>query len=272
MDHVPEPRPETTPDETETLDVPANDDVGHVRTLARLNNQAAYLMKQGRYGGAIRLLARALKTLSRSMIHEDQEMEPASTSQDLASCGATFVTAPPRRDQDHPQSNAAKAPFLPGPLILSSTLELEQGTGDALSYVVLYNIGLCWHMEGLAMPVSPCPQRAMTLNKALDLYTLAHSILTSGRVSADPVHYMALVSNMGHVYGLIGEQLDADNCIQMLLQIVLCVVDQKVCCGENFSQAHEPVTATHDGEDAALDGFISIVLRIVLKDLCAPAA
>jgi hypothetical protein len=81
-------------------------------------------------------------------------------------------------------------------------------------------------------------------------------VMTNGQIEANPFHYMAILCNIGQIYSFQGDTAKAEACFRLLLSAILCLVDSGVGA-ENHAQ---------------LEGFISNVMPIILKQNTAPAA
>jgi hypothetical protein len=155
--------------------------------------------------------------------------------------------------------------FLSGPLLASSNIELvDEGSSDLISFMLMFNVGLCWHLQGLsygnnammanasngfnstpcsvacdsqqASPCEHCPacivdRRSIMFSKAVELYKLARCIIVRGGGTAETmitsIHFMGLLSNMQHAYMMIDADRQADECNALLLQALMFTIDQK---------------------------------------------
>jgi hypothetical protein len=142
-------------------------------------------------------------------------------------------------------------------VISSNELLASAQTCEILSFAVLYNLALCWHLWAVCM-VGDDSSRLAKLGKAQILYQHANTILCNRRVKADSLHYMAIACNVGHTYCCLGETEQAEASFQLLLSAVLCLVDRGAC--------NDPKSL------AQLEGFICSVLPIILTQQSAPAA
>jgi hypothetical protein len=96
-------------------------------------------------------------------------------------------------------------------------------TFEALSYVVIYNLALAFQLSGLAADDDAL--RTVRLRKALWLYEHTNKILQHGKFVADPLHYMAVLCNMGAIYNFFNEDARAAVCQESLLSAAMhCIV------------------------------------------------
>jgi hypothetical protein len=214
-----------------------------------LNNQAAFHIKSAEYAEAINLLADALKIMKKvipgSANREAHHTESACL-EFLSTEGApSFV---PDRDYDivHCENSVFQDPVH----VLSLDLSIHQET---LSFVLLYNLALAYHLRGLKDRLL----RNVHLSTALTLYEHAHAMLTIDEgMDVSSLHIMAIASNLGHVHALLGHERRANICFQHLLSVILYVVD----CGEGTSN------------DLKLDGFFCNIMPMIASKVTAAAA
>ena len=140
------------------------------------------------------------------------------------------------------------------PIYVSSGLpRSELDRCELLSYVILYNLALSYHLR--AMDEEEDHLRNAYLDKALTLYEHAHHILSSQEIDVSLLHTMAIASNLGHIHHVIGDEQRAELCFQHLLSTILYVVD----CGEG-------------AKIKSLDGFFRNVMPLICTSSSAPAA
>jgi hypothetical protein len=218
------------------------------------NNRAIRFIQEAKYDYAIQLLSSALSSLSAYMRdHLDDDVEESSLTLDLCTSGARFLSCPSVTSSCRRRIGSAPSHFVEYPLEIPRDVPLSGQTGEVLSYVVIYNLALAWHLWGHG--TSHTNQRHVFLDKALNLYGLANGIMRNGRMKAGPSHYMALVNNTGHAHFCLGDSERANACFQLLLETLMCVVDQGNQCTCEF-----------------LDGIVSNVVSLILEDQSAPAA
>jgi tetratricopeptide (TPR) repeat protein len=238
---------------------------------SKLNNQAITLIQQGQYEEAISVLSKALKTLASLMrLHEahgsinknDVESSINRTTFDFVPTSEdSFWRQHEQPDVTVSKSSLCHRHILRDPIYVISSNELSPSAQacEILSFAVLYNLALCWHLWAVCMVGDDSSRRAR-LGKAQILYQHANNIMYDGRVEANSLHYMvmAIVCNIGHIYCCLGETKQAEASFQLLLSAVLCLVDSGAC--------NDPKSL------AQLEGFICSVLPIILTQQSAPAA
>lgn len=216
------------------------------------NNQAIRLIREAKYDSAIQLLSSALSSLSALLRDRLEDLE-GSIPLNLCSTEVKFLSCPSIDPSSVERNESTSANFVIYPLDFPRDLSLSGQTGEVLSYVVIYNLALAWHLWGHKTPQTN--ERHMFLEKALNLYRLADGIMRNGRMKAGPSLYMALVNNMGNVYFCLGNTERANACFQLVLETMMCVLDQGNQCTCEF-----------------LDGLVSNVVPLILEDQSAPAA
>jgi len=129
-------------------------------------------------------------------------------------------------------------------------------TLEILSFVVIYNLALSWHLKAISIPVHD-DSRIPMLPKALSLYEFTSKIMANGGINGDPLPYMALVSNMGALCLDLGSTQRSRACQSALLSTILCCVDSKY---------------TTTNWDLLLDGFLWNASQGVFETIASPAA
>lgn len=140
------------------------------------------------------------------------------------------------------------------PICMASVLPSEElEKCEVLSYVILYNLALSYHLRG--MDEEEHHLKVAYLQKALTLYEHAHHILSSQDIELSLLHTMAIASNLGHIHHVVGDEQRAQMCFQHLLSTILYVVD----CGEG-------------SKIETFDGFFRNVMSLICTSSPAPAA
>lgn len=225
-----------------------------------LNNTAACMIQHQQCDEAITTLTRALRTVKLVMSGDARLPDcPNEESQSSTSDGFTFHFAVPLSPQaSDPVSECGgckTTSIMREPLYVSSAY-LPQGElqkCELLSYVILYNLALSYHLRGMEEEVGHL--RLAYLDKAKTLYEHSHSILSNQRLEISLIFTMAITSNLGHIHQLSGNQETAFNCFQHLLSILLYVID----CG-------------HVEEIKSIDGLIENIMPLIGSTPSAAAA
>jgi hypothetical protein len=214
-----------------------------------LNNQAAFHIKSAEYAEATTLLADALKIMKTDMpgsANREAHHTENACLEFLSTAGApSFVP-----DRDYDSGDCQHSVFRDPVHVVSLDLYIHQET---LSFVLLYNLALAYHLRGLTDRLS----RNAYLSTALTLYEHAHAMLTIDEgMDVSSLHIMAIASNLGHVHALLGHKRRANVCFQHLLSVILYVVD----CGEGTSK------------ELNLEGFFCNIMPIIATKVTAAAA
>lgn len=122
----------------------------------------------------------------------------------------------------------------------------------ALSYIILYNLALAYHLQAIKDGFSGKQE----LRKSLWLYDAANSVRMQENLSLNVIQSMAIVNNMGHIHSVLKNSGKAKLCFKHLLRLIMIVNDA-------------------DGEESIeeLDGFLMNVTSLILAaQTCAVAA
>ena len=158
---------------------------------------------------------------------------------------------------ESPQSHQGCQKIFRSPINVQNGDELLPGpeTYDTLSFVVIYNLALTWHLKAATAAIDH-HLRVSVLRKALALYEYATKIMANGSLNGDPLPSMALASNMGALCLDLGCVKRSKAYQVALLSTVLWCVDGKY----NFPN-----------DDKLLDGFLANALHDFVG-VTAPAA
>jgi len=220
-----------------------------------LNKEAISMMQHGKYDSAVAVFTSALQQLtaySRRFKDKDCEDE-TSLPLNFSICGVHFSadegleSKPPHKTSDD-RSDSSGRYFVKNPLQIRTNLVLSKETIQALSYTALFNFALTYHLWGLETANDE------HLVRAIKIYKVSHSIISSEGVQASSRLFMTLVCNTGHAFFAIGDHFQANKCFHVLLQAVLCIVDG----------------GTHD--EKVDEGFIANVIHLILTQQACPAA
>jgi hypothetical protein len=107
--------------------------------------------------------------------------------------------------------------------------EDEYSLLSKLSTCLIFNTALAHHATAVTEPSTP-RVRAIMLNKAKDLYTLAYSFQTDEERSigaVNPLYIMATCNNLGRCYAQLGDVRLAQSCFEVLLQYLVVFQQQQ---------------------------------------------
>jgi len=144
------------------------------------------------------------------------------------------------------------------PICVTNGSDLLPGTDTfvILSFVVIYNLALSWHLKAVSHTTQNHSRTSMH-RKALNLYEFASKIMANGGISGDPLPYMAVVSNMGALCLDLGCAERSRACQSALLSTILCCVDSRY---------------TTSNWERLLDGFLWNASQGVFETIASPAA
>jgi hypothetical protein len=231
-------------------------------------NQAAIMFYHGDSGAGSRapslLLSNVLRTISVTM-KEIEEGTSRKGGEPSSVCPAIIFHFPgPSQDSElwsQEDNGMSDYSMFQDPIYIFNSNELlpSRQTYDLLSYVALYNLALYWHWSAVANNGDADASRQARLEKALVLYNSAYSMIRAAGLQVDPIHYMAILNNTGHIHACLGNAAKAEGCFQQLLLGV-----RKWLLGN----------ADVDGEEikAPMEVFIcNVIPRILKKSIYAPA-
>jgi hypothetical protein len=228
---------------------------------SQLNNEAVKSIEAKRYDVAISTLTKSLKMVQLAMsgdarvsFEESMDCE-GTTIQNGMYCD--FVGSSPSSSFERTVENGGicSSSIFRDPICMASGLpQAELETCELVSYVILYNLALSYHLRGMENEEEHL--RVAYLQKALTLYEHAHHILSSqAPVDLSLLHTLAIASNLGHIHHVIGDEEKAQVCFQHLLSTILYIVD----CGEG-------------AKIEKLEDFVRIVMPFICNSSSAPAA
>jgi hypothetical protein len=225
---------------------------------ANMINDAALLhMTRAEYDQAIEILTATLKLLANKM-RVETKFETICQARSSPNPRLRFASESKDLFLEPPQVNLGPQKIFRSPICIQNGTELLPGTStyESLSFVVVYNLALAWHLKSVMFATDEASKTSM-LRKALALYEHTTKIMSNGTLSGDPLPYMALACNMGALCLDLGCTQRFRACQSALLSTILCCVD-----GEY----------TTSNWDLLLDGFLSNASHGVFVMITAPAA
>jgi hypothetical protein len=200
-----------------------------------LNTQAVFLMKQGNFQGALSICRIALNELLPRGPEDDQH-EDAVDSADKVNRTFLSVSSIPLEDSFsllRPSSYQDDYAFsLFDRALIFDTAELAAvssvATQNGVSAVVLFNMGLAFHIQGVCVCVHNLRSQTTNFKKAMKLYELATQILEGCEGSDDELNgllHLSLFNNMGHIHSHFCETKHVKRCfkwMQAVLQAMQC--------------------------------------------------
>lgn len=120
----------------------------------------------------------------------------------------------------------------------------------SLSLISLFNLAICNHRSGISHNMDPG-----LLRKALQMYELAYAIQMQEGIDMTLTPTMIIMSNVGHIHKILGNEDNSMQCFQHLLSTIMFLVE----AGEK----------DHIFE---FDGFFENILKTIYAQSPAPAA
>jgi len=222
--------------------------------VLELNNRGVRSIDLTNFDESIRDFSRALHIVKQVLALQGEEEQDELDCEDF----------PPSAPQDADfyfaccQQHVAKAVSIGEPFIFRSPIIVPSNTAQPtcfnyyvkLSYVLLYNLALSHHLSALS------DGSTKKLQKAISLYELAYTIMTTEDISLSVLQTMAIVNNLGMIHSTLGAQNKSQQCFQHLLSAIMIV---------NDSGERDPVNQ--------MEGFIMNVMPLILgRSRVAPAA
>ena len=237
-----------------------NKGVVNIEHVLKLNSKGAKLLQAQRYGKAATVLTTCLASMKELLASSQaRQMERRTV---IADDHPAFVfrfpaTRTSRHDQDASTASRHQAPYdsdsfctppeqrsfdSPMKIVLNDTLSVQKQSRASLSFrslsmvsfAILYNLGLAFHLGALekysvddtstsgteAHSTRRTLQRR--LEKALALYETAASLMTARHDSSTALRWnllerLALGNNRGHVHQMLGHDPQARDCHQAVL-------------------------------------------------------
>ncbi len=153
--------------------------------------------------------------------HSNNIVDTRVGTEDMSIMHGDFLYPQPQLSPDLPwfTTNRASARrndmfIFAQPLTISVEVMPNQGSEAATK--ILFNIALSHHRLGLE---TGCD--AGILHKAVKMYSLAHSLLTSQSTGC-PAMLSAILNNLGLVHNILGNLEMASQCFQHLLMVLMC--------------------------------------------------
>lgn len=146
-----------------------------------------------------------------------------------------------------------------------------RNVGSAVALIVIFNLAIVHHMSALTS------NSKFRMAKTLRLYQLANDCLNTfmndteisfrklGAFEIGTLIQMVLINNLGHLHSFMGNHLTSLHCIERLIPILMCVVDDKI---RNI----ESQVLNNDIGCICLEGFFRNISPLVLTSVCADAA
>jgi hypothetical protein len=242
-----------------------------------LNNDAAFQISQGEYSGVAATLLTALVTLKegvkiikKSGHCSTSRDEGTTTNTDEGTSPLHFVAS---QQQDDPpsitnnnstnDSNKSKESddwyLYEDPVRVCAEKVLPSiDCIEIISYAIIYNLGLCHHLE--AQFNSESTTHLRHLQKAVSFYNHAQKLMSSRSLhGVGMIHSMVVANNSGHAHHFLNNEPSSKLCLQRLLNAIVLITDS----GQQGRQ-------TVSNNEVCFDGFLTNIMHLV--GFCSAAA
>ena len=216
-----------------------------------LNRKAVMLMHEGAYAEAYNLLHASMDELKAKI---DRELTtPSADEMGSSEVEAAIHPIPVRFAANSEQVVNNAFSFYSSAFIFSGSEDELKSTSSnevRLAAVVLYNFGLCFHVNGINRAASKS-----YFAKALQMYTTAIGLLeTSSAISPptedkDALLLLALYNNIGHIYSCDHKSGDIQNCLEKI---------RKILAARTQQGGHDAISSAHGFE--YLDFHLNVVI------------
>jgi hypothetical protein len=226
--------------------------------VVTFNNHAVVQIRDGEYSSAIRTLSQALQA-SKTLITQQQqrhsnemslivshfstEVELSTTSR---SCESSDV------DDDMYMCKRPLELHITGMSAVNPTAQ----DADTLAYAVIYNLALCYHLQGIVSGNAALTGQR-SLQRAASLYGHARKLLVNA-IDGGTMRSLVLFNNMSHAYQLLGDTSTTMKSLRLLVKAMMCL--------------STTTSNTGCGSDFPLEGFLSNISLLLGSGATAPAA
>jgi tetratricopeptide (TPR) repeat protein len=90
-----------------------------------------------------------------------------------------------------------------------------------LTLITMFNLAVCYHRSAIINNKID----VISLQKALQLYELAYAIQVQEGIDTTLTPTMIIMSNVGHIHKMLGDNESADQCFQHLLSTLMFVME-----------------------------------------------
>jgi hypothetical protein len=205
-----------------------------IQALFSLNSEAMHAFESGFYDEATFKLSQTL-SLVRRIIATRQELgfkdENNRNSTGMLKVQSSILCR--KIDTTFGEMNLSSSPFFSchnwrqespqNPLFhLPLSLPKNEMSLDMFAFVTLYNLALFTHLSSIE-----CGMSRHELKKALKLWELVYSVQWKEELSElSYVHTLAILTNLGHVNKLLGNEASSNHCYQRVLTTLELLRDQ----------------------------------------------
>lgn len=142
----------------------------------------------------------------------------------------------------------------------------SQNMGSAVALIIIFNLAIAHHISSSRSNSWPKMKRTLQLyqlaNDCLNRYIIdTHSYSASNEMYM--MFQMILLNNLSHLHSFMGDYSKSRQCIERLIPIIMCVVDDK---NRNIECRSVEIGCI------SLEGFFQNISPFVLTAQCADAA
>jgi tetratricopeptide (TPR) repeat protein len=93
---------------------------------------------------------------------------------------------------------------------------------DQFAFITLYNLALSTHIAAITEQ-----RQQEELPKALQLWELVYSLQQKEVFHLQSVHTLAILTNLGHVHSMLGNEIDSRKCYQNVVTTLKVLINRK---------------------------------------------
>jgi len=203
-----------------------------------LNCQAVGLLREGQYNEASALFRAALNQLLSHIVEGKQGLSSQGSHEGIVKFRSVAI-----RESTGSSSKALhydafslydRAFLLDEGMVAegSSLASLEQEDRNITSAILLYNLGLAYHLMGIGGTLS---SHDHNLRKALKLYKMMLDVADHCHNDDDcKIFYLAAWNNMGHIYSQFCEEGQVQSCLDWLRSVLAVASDNDETWNEDY--------------------------------------
>jgi hypothetical protein len=225
------------------------------KTVRNLNNQGVQCLKQQNINDALVHFNEALCACQSLFLSPDRRDDDAREESTNVIVSEDIIEKP----QIDQQENFVcwKALKIEKQPIEEEEERPSERTRVLYSVASMFNLALCFHLSG---HLTSSPSR---MRKAEKLYEQVYALLVVHAEAFDATICLAVVNNLGRVNSQLGNSKRAEEYIEYLLVILMCLADENKSKGIELSEDYRVLC----------EGCFSNVMHLVLRDTrMAPAA
>lgn len=237
--------------------------------IQRLNLHGAFLIEQGEYGKAMKVLVKALRLWNTL---EDKEHPTCCSIDECIMLGSHHYNKSPQAlnyrnnrclrsiKTSSDDAGATKDGFIYQQPIIATRVclpdkEENSAPGGTLPLILSLNLAMANQLSALENNL--CRRR---LQKSLKWYGFAHQIQKKSNICS-PQSTMIISNNVGEIHRITNNRTKHFMCLNHLLSTMMYVID---------AQHEESPSSTQTRIE--LDGFLRNTSKLILRDGCAGAA